>query len=261
MEAPNRYEKSLVVHGVVEQIQASGGRFLKHDEKTGSWYELSSAQMKEKVGHAIRDAVNALEARAERKRFSETKEERDPVTTSPAPVSSIRDKGSPLGAQGFQLTMPDLNPIHTKQHFHHPPNRSQKTVFEPSQSLLYHQQSPSEHQRPYNFPPVPFPQRYHVVNRQEEYQHSSCLHDGGYYDQHHPALIEPIPYNPIASESKKTSDARPVVHSDAGRATGQSNGELDDHRAAQPEKDFFLEQINQVLGPIVDDGDDSCVSV
>lgn len=264
MDAPNRYEKSLVVHGVVEQIQAAGGRFLKHDEKTGSWYELSSAQMKEKVGHAIRDAVNALEARAERKRFSETKEEREPGTTSPAPVASIRDKESPSGSQCYQLNMPENNKIHTQKHSHHQQNHSSKAAFEPpSQLMLYHRQmSPSDHPRPYNFPPVPFPPRYHVVNRQEEYQHPSCLHDGACYDQHHPNLIEPIPYPHVTSDSTKVSDLRRVVPSDAGTAadTGHGTGEEDDH-VSHPEKDPFLEQINQVLGPIVDDAEDSCVSV
>ena len=260
IDAPNRYEKSLVVHGVVEQIQASGGRFLKYDDKSGSWYELSSAQMKEKVGHAIRDAVNALEARAERKRVSDIKEEREPGTTSPAPAVSVRDKESPLGARGYPLNMPDTQPPF------HPQSRSQKAAaFEPSQSMLFHQRSPSDRQRPYTFPPIPFPQRYHhPVNRQEEYQHSPRLHhDGAVFDQHHPTLIEPIPYPPVTSElATKTSEGHQVVPSDAGTTieTARSVGEENDYDASQQEKDPFMEQINQVLGPIVDDAD-SCVSV
>jgi len=67
MEAESRFEKSLVVHGIVDSIQREGGRFLKKDHKTGAWYELSRQQSKEKVGHAVRDAVNSFETRAKKK--------------------------------------------------------------------------------------------------------------------------------------------------------------------------------------------------
>lgn len=271
MDAPNRYEKSLVVHGVVEQIQASGGRFLKYDDKTGNWYELSNSQMKEKVGHAIRDAVNALEARVERKRMSEAKEDREPGASSPAPAASVRDKGSPSSTLCYQLNMPENNHVHSQQHFHQ--NPSQQAVFEPSQPMLYHQLSPSDPQRPFHYPPVSFQQRYRLLPRPEEYRHPSCLQDGAYPDHHHhhPNLIEPLPYAPASSESLKTGDLHQVVPSDASATadtgTCHDTGE-EDEQASPPEKsgagqecDPFLDQINKVLGPIVDDAEDSCLSV
>jgi len=67
MAAESRFEKSLVVHGIVGVVERAGGRFLKKDHKTGTWYELSRQQSKEKVGHAIRDAVNSYETRAKKK--------------------------------------------------------------------------------------------------------------------------------------------------------------------------------------------------
>jgi hypothetical protein len=61
MKVANRLEKSLVVHSIVDAIHGAGGRFLKKDFRSGKWYELSDKQGKEKVGHAIRDAVSSHE--------------------------------------------------------------------------------------------------------------------------------------------------------------------------------------------------------
>lgn len=63
MKSVNRFGKSLVVHTIVDTIHSSGGRFLKKEFQTGKWHELSDQQAKEKVGHAIRDAVNAHETK------------------------------------------------------------------------------------------------------------------------------------------------------------------------------------------------------
>lgn len=67
MDAESRFEKSLVVHAIVDGIQQVGGRFLKKDHATGFWHELSRQQSREKVGHAVRDAVNSYESRAKKK--------------------------------------------------------------------------------------------------------------------------------------------------------------------------------------------------
>lgn len=60
MRADTRFEKSQVIQSIVQTIQHSGGRFLKRDAK-GHWFELTNQQAKEKVGHAVRDAVNSIE--------------------------------------------------------------------------------------------------------------------------------------------------------------------------------------------------------
>ncbi|GKY94919.1 hypothetical protein MPSEU_000456800 [Mayamaea pseudoterrestris] len=63
LRAENRFEKSLVVHNIMDRVKKEGGRFLKKDHHINKWVELSEPQAKEKVGHAVRDAVNALEGR------------------------------------------------------------------------------------------------------------------------------------------------------------------------------------------------------
>jgi hypothetical protein len=76
MEASNRFEKSLVINSIVDIIRASGGRFLKWDFQMGKWYELTSQQSKEKVGHAIRDAVSAYESKAKKDSKDKNKEQK-----------------------------------------------------------------------------------------------------------------------------------------------------------------------------------------
>lgn len=67
MKAETRFEKSLVVHSIIDSIHQLGGRFLKKDFDSSVWFEMSRQQCKEKVGHAIRDAVNSYEARRKKK--------------------------------------------------------------------------------------------------------------------------------------------------------------------------------------------------
>lgn len=67
MKSETRFEKSIVVHSIIDSIHHVGGRFLKKDFSSGMWYEMSRQQCKEKVGHAIRDAVNSFEARQKKK--------------------------------------------------------------------------------------------------------------------------------------------------------------------------------------------------
>eukprot|EP00542_Grammatophora_oceanica_P022020 CAMPEP_0194033078 /NCGR_PEP_ID=MMETSP0009_2-20130614/5876_1 /TAXON_ID=210454 /ORGANISM="Grammatophora oceanica, Strain CCMP 410" /LENGTH=726 /DNA_ID=CAMNT_0038673689 /DNA_START=502 /DNA_END=2682 /DNA_ORIENTATION=- len=56
MEATTRLEKTMVVNLVVEAIQEAGGRFLKQN-KDKTWYMVHNKLAREKVGHALRDAV------------------------------------------------------------------------------------------------------------------------------------------------------------------------------------------------------------
>jgi hypothetical protein len=66
MGAETRFEKSLVVQSVIEEIQQSGGRFLKKDISAGKWVEVSAHHTNEKVGHALRDAANSYELKKKR---------------------------------------------------------------------------------------------------------------------------------------------------------------------------------------------------
>lgn len=64
MNANSRMEKTLVVNRVYEQISDAGGRFLKEDTKTEKWIQVSHKVGRDKVGHALRDAVGAREKMA-----------------------------------------------------------------------------------------------------------------------------------------------------------------------------------------------------
>jgi hypothetical protein len=58
MEATNRMEKTLVVNSVSEAIHEAGGRFLKAKDSTETiWFQVNQKLAREKVGHALRDAV------------------------------------------------------------------------------------------------------------------------------------------------------------------------------------------------------------
>jgi hypothetical protein len=63
MKARTRFEKSFVVHLVIDFVQAKGGRFLKQKKSSASWLVLNDGRVREKVGHAIRDAAVAYQNR------------------------------------------------------------------------------------------------------------------------------------------------------------------------------------------------------
>jgi len=80
-QANTRRERSAVVAAIWDNVKTRGGRFLKKNEwrslqsqqdfqgtgPGGDWYQLSDAQAKEKVAHAIRDAcANSLETQSRR---------------------------------------------------------------------------------------------------------------------------------------------------------------------------------------------------
>lgn len=86
MEAQGRHEKSMVVNSIVRDIKDSGGRFLKNNFTTGKWFILSDQQAKEKVGHAVRDAVSAFEnkmSKKKRKRPIEETKSQKPLESGP----------------------------------------------------------------------------------------------------------------------------------------------------------------------------------
>jgi len=66
----SRMAKSRVVQRIVEEIKRDGGRFLKRDRSSGSWIELDTKSSRDKVGHAIRDAANLIEARKQKQSSS-----------------------------------------------------------------------------------------------------------------------------------------------------------------------------------------------
>ena len=194
---------------------------------------------------------------------NESNEEREPHTSSPAPVLLVREKDSPSSKLRYQMNTAEKSHIHNHQNFCPQQNSLQPPSFEVSQQVVYHQISPPGHRRPYHYkyPPATFQQRYQSIPRRDDYHHPSCINEGNFHEfASNP--IEPIPYPPAPSATVDIGDLHRVVPPDAGVAahTPQSLEEEEDHSSLL-EKDPFLEQINQVLGPLVDDTEDSCFSI
>ena len=61
MNAASRFEKSLVVNSIVDQIKETSsstcGGFVKKDPLTGRWYALGDEPSREKIGHTLRVAA------------------------------------------------------------------------------------------------------------------------------------------------------------------------------------------------------------
>jgi len=119
MEADSRYEKSLVVHAIVEKVKRNGGRFLKNNFTTGKWYELNDRQAKDKVGHAVRDAVTSLENRKDRSK----KRSLEPSPTGAAPGKErapLLPNQSTLIRQGQVPVVPHQQQLLLPQNQQHP---------------------------------------------------------------------------------------------------------------------------------------------
>lgn len=61
--AKTKTNKSTVLNDIMEMVrQQNNGnvRFVKNDRKKGGWFEISNDQAREKVGHAMREAIASL---------------------------------------------------------------------------------------------------------------------------------------------------------------------------------------------------------
>lgn len=84
MRAYSKLDKTLVVLSIVENIREGPPvcRFVKQDEATGRWHDIGDLQAREKVGHALRDAIsshkkgNRLEIGTRQKASSKAKPEK-----------------------------------------------------------------------------------------------------------------------------------------------------------------------------------------
>ena len=54
-----KVDKTLIVIGIVDSIRANGGYFVKRDKQSGAWFDIGDQHAREKVGYALRDAINA----------------------------------------------------------------------------------------------------------------------------------------------------------------------------------------------------------
>jgi len=63
-----REEKTRITAQIIEIVHKYGGRFMKSDEKSGKWFEVSEAYAHDKVSHALRSAKDPHRIRVPRKR-------------------------------------------------------------------------------------------------------------------------------------------------------------------------------------------------
>ena len=57
IEAPTRVEKTIVIAAIFSYLQKEGIRFMKEDQKTRRYVELSEDKAREKIAHAMRDYI------------------------------------------------------------------------------------------------------------------------------------------------------------------------------------------------------------
>lgn len=56
-EAKSRNEKTKTVELIYDELIKQGGRFLKMDASTNTWYQVGKSIAREKIAHALRDAI------------------------------------------------------------------------------------------------------------------------------------------------------------------------------------------------------------
>ena len=66
--APSREKKTSITIQIVKMIRECGGRFLKQDEATGMFEEVTPTYAREKVSHALRSAKDPNRPRIKKKR-------------------------------------------------------------------------------------------------------------------------------------------------------------------------------------------------
>jgi hypothetical protein len=66
--APSREAKTQITCKVIASIHGYGGRFLKLDDSSGTWDEVSDLYAREKVSHALRSAKDPYRPRIKKRR-------------------------------------------------------------------------------------------------------------------------------------------------------------------------------------------------
>lgn len=65
IDAETRMDKSIVIDSIIDSVRAQDDsrlvRFMKHQNRSNTWTELPLEQIRDKVSHALRDAVNGLD--------------------------------------------------------------------------------------------------------------------------------------------------------------------------------------------------------
>ncbi len=65
IDAETRMDKSIVIDSIIESVRAQDDsrlvRFMKLHSRSNTWTELPLEQIRDKVSHALRDAVNGMD--------------------------------------------------------------------------------------------------------------------------------------------------------------------------------------------------------
>ena len=68
-----KVEKARIVFSIITQFRGSGGNFVKKDRETKEWIEISDDEIKNKVSHALRDAISSTNTMANHNMKSDQK--------------------------------------------------------------------------------------------------------------------------------------------------------------------------------------------
>lgn len=161
--APTKVSKSEVVASIVDELATQGARFLKRDESSKGWYEMSQLLAHDKTGHAIRDLLmqhrkkspaNGLAGERKNKRASKTNicDQDSPSSTqpmlhfpqqlhTPAPETDLHvvsTPSSPHEADEFRFQQFDTNEVNNGiGQYHVVPVCSPDLTTSPVQSETY----------------------------------------------------------------------------------------------------------------------------
>lgn len=255
-----------MVHGIVDKIRSRGGRFLKKDSKTNQWFELSEQQSKEKVGHAVRDAASSYEAKEKRRGSLGASSERAKAKTKAIGRTLSDSEISSYGALEYrQRPLPTLSSVAEVPLVASLPAAGM--------GLDLSQQQEQHHRFQYDYP----------LQQLRNDPHPGLLPHPGHHLDHHQVLphgINPLPVSSLEHSEQPPLHLQPGMPSSAPQQLYSQppvrEGPVEEHAAlgimqhghhyhqqqppyappGQEEKEpghhdeHFLEQINDVLGPL-----------
>jgi hypothetical protein len=101
-------EKKTIAMDCVNEVKSLGGRFLKRDDKTGSWVEVPKAKALTKASQALRER---LDVRHKKVRDDKTSRSNPGVSRQRAKVMTGKVSNSPalVSVQGPDGNIPDLS--------------------------------------------------------------------------------------------------------------------------------------------------------
>lgn len=76
-----RVEKSLIIKSVVSSLKERGFRFLKQEERTEGWYELTDDECYNRTAHALRDLIRKKKPKGRRNTKKSASRSSSPTTS------------------------------------------------------------------------------------------------------------------------------------------------------------------------------------